>query len=270
MRKIPLGAFIALLACLSLSPVMAAGGADTLTRSEIAKLSPSQLSARVLSMIAKQGIGSEIRTYISPMAPTPPWLYRAAIDMPPVYDKSFELCHSERLYVDFAPLDPTAQSHMWEEKYDPPVAVSQIDMAHQYADPGHKDATDADCAALPKSSYFGATDISTAAQAMDMFKTFRTEAVKDKSATTFLCEDFPKTDACTKGQETVRAISSFGYVISIQEERHADASISRTIILAVGTPDSTSKQELWLTYRFAKTNGLQKADLKVLWPDPIP
>ena len=53
--------------------------AQTFTRAEVAKLSPQELAARVLGGVALQGNAKEIKTYISPVAPTPPWLEQAPL-----------------------------------------------------------------------------------------------------------------------------------------------------------------------------------------------
>lgn len=246
------------------APSFAANDSTTLTRAELGKLTPQQLSARLLSMLAKQTMAAEIRTYVSPVTPTPPWLYRAEVDLPASYDASLKLCHIERLVVDFAPLDgQAAQAHMFDANYDVPVKISGVDMMHQFADP----APSTDCAAIPKDNYFIATDIGSAAQAVDAFSMFR-EAVNKPGSKVLTCNDFTSGGSCKLDE--LKSVTRFESVLSLQEDRHQDASIARTIVLSVSNPYGEAKTELWLTVVFGKDVRLERAELRRLWADPIP
>lgn len=234
--------------------------AQTFTRAEVAKLSPQELALRVLGGVAAQGNAKEIKTYVSPIAPTPPWLERVAITLPPTYLASSSLCVTNEISVAFTPLDPQASQHMFDSKYDPPTKISRVDVRHRYAE-----ATS--CENVSDSDYFDADSDGAAIQAMDAFKMFRVEAEKPDSAA-IVCRDLAKENFCKP--DIAKSVTRFEQVLSVQEDRHANASITRTIVLSVSNPYGGSKTELWLTIEFAKDVKLARAELRHLWADPIP
>jgi hypothetical protein len=235
-------------------------GAQTFTRAEVAKLSPQELATRVLGGVALLGSAKEIKTYISPVAPTPPWLERVAITLPPTYLADYSLCMSNDVVVDFAPLDPDAKQHMFDSTYDPPTKISRVDVRHRYA-------AAASCENIPDADFFAAQSDGAAEQAMDAFKMFRVEADKPGSAV-IACRDLAKENFCKP--DSAKNLTHFEQVLSIQEDRHQDASITRTVILSVSNAYGESKIELWLTVEFAKEVKLARAELRHLWADPIP
>jgi hypothetical protein len=244
--------------------MLLAGGASaqTFTRAEVAKMSPQELASRVLGGVAKIGAAKELKFYVSPVAPTPPWLEQVAVDLPPTYLDDYALCQSNRLVVNFAPLDPDAKQHMFDARYDPPTQVTNVDAIHRFAQ-----SQSPDCAKLPETAYFDAASGGQAVQALDAFKLFRAEAEKPGSAVVS-CADFVAMDFCKPG--VARAVRGFASVISIQEERRKDASIVRTIVLAIPQPDSRAATELWLTIAFKADMRLSRAELRNIWGPPIP
>jgi hypothetical protein len=239
-----------------------ASAQQTFTRAEVAKLSPQELATRVLGGVAQAGKAKELKFYVSPVAPTPPWLEQVEIDMPAVYLDVYSLCQSNRLIVNFAPLDPQAKDHMFDAAYDPPTRITTVDAIHRYAQ-----SASPGCSTLPEAAYFDAASEGDAVQAMDAFMLFRAEAEKSNSAA-LSCADFVDMGFCKPG--TVQAIRSFAAVISIQEERRKDASIARTVVLAIPQTDARAQTELWLTVEFKGGMKLAKGALRNVWGPPIP
>jgi hypothetical protein len=238
--------------------VATGANAETFTRAEVAKLSPQELAVRVLGEVASLGSAEEIKTYISPAAPTPPWLERVAIALPPTYIDNYSLCMSNYFFVDFAPLAPDANQHMFDSTYDPPTRITRVDVQHRYAAmPSCEKVTDAD--------YFSAESDSDAATAMDAFKMFRAQITNNAVVS---CSDFAGDNYCKPG--IAAGVTRFESVLSIQEDRHKDVSITRTVVLSISNPYGESKTELWLTVEFAKDVKLVHAELRHLWADPIP
>jgi len=241
---------------LALALLAAAAPAQDLTRAEVAKLSPHDLAVRVLGDLAKDGTAKELKYYVSPVAPTPPWLEQVEVDFPVRWLDSPQLCEANRVVVDFAPHDPDARSHMFDGKYDPPVFVTDVANYFRFAP-----STTRDCKAISDSAYFSATDTGQAEQALDAFKLFR----KDTAHAT--CVDLTGDWTCPKD---LSGITAFSGVISVQDERKKDASITRTVVLAIPVEDSRDARELWLTVEFGKDVRLARAELRNIWGPPIP
>ncbi|HEY1631645.1 MAG TPA: hypothetical protein VGF56_10025 [Rhizomicrobium sp.] len=241
-------------AILALLAFAAGAQAETFTRAEVAKMSPRELAARVLGGVAQLGAAKELKFYVSPVAPTPPWLEQVQIDLPPSYLSIYAICMTNRLVVDFAPLDPDAKQHMFDSRYDPPTQITNVETTHRYAEAPN-------CPAVPETAYFTASSEGDALQALDGFRLFR----KDTSRAT--CVDFTGKWTCPKD---LSGITGFSGVISIQEERRKDASTIRTIVLSIPATDSRDSRELWLTLEFRKGVRLAHAELRNIWGPPIP
>jgi hypothetical protein len=241
--------------------LVSSASAQDLTRAEVAKLSPHDLSVRVLGNLGETGKAKELKFYVSPVAPTPPWLEQVEIDFPPRWLDSRELCEENGLIVDFAPRDPDARSHMLDAKYDPPTFIT--DVANQYR---FASSTTGDCKSIPDTAYFSAIDFGQAEQAVDAFKLFLDAAANHSDK--LVCVDYTTNKTCSNN--SFAKLTKFSRVISVQDDVQPSGIDKREIVLELPSDGMMEQSELWLTVLFGRPGmTLERAELRNLWPPPV-
>ena len=264
--------FVICSVCIALLGTTSAAGepVTTFTRAEIRALPPKEMAASILQGVAQTSVSSEeIKYYISPVAPTPPWLERVRLEMPSYSEKNFHVCRIDQLWVTFKPVDEAeANKHILDQQtYDPPTEIRNLYTEHLYANAGSGDSSDAACRAIPKTDYFFAQNDPDAEEALRAFRLFRDGMVSNGPGITFSCRtEAPHLDKDCEGSEKwLRHIASFSRVLSATNNKN----FKRVMALEVSGPIQGLVYELRLTTSFADGHEtLTNAEL-IVWHPPV-
>ena len=223
--------------------------AQSITRAEVAKMSPHDLAVRVLGAVGETGEAKEVK--LGHGAPRP-WVEQIEVDFPRYGDGW--LCVTSQLIVNLAPRDPDKNWNIPDPSDDPPVFVTNVDSYfHRFAA-----STSRDCKAIPDSDYFSAVDYRQARQAADAFKLYRNAVAANSHV--LKCTDFT---GAVCSDSVFAEITKFCSVISIQNDRN-----NLTIVLKIApTTQYRDARELWLS--LTNEMALSRAEVRDAEPSPV-
>lgn len=236
---------------------MACAQSQTLNRAQVKQMSSKELAARVLNDIAETSTAKELKFYISPVAPTPPWLERIAIDLPRKFRSDIPMCVASRVTASFAPQDPDARKHLLDAQYDPSTHMVSVGTENRYAK-----ASKPDCEQLPEADYFEAASENEALAAIRAFDLFRANTDKAK------CVDRTGENRCREVHP--KDVTAFSRVMACLDDTQSDGTILRTIVLGLPRDSAYERRELWIHLRLNQNGtALRTTEMRILHGGPV-
>ena len=223
----------------------------TFTRAEIAGMSNEQLAARALAAIAADARSARGEASSDPLTRPPPWVSRIYVELSPRIEPA--LCRHQSLRLSLQPVH-FEPARLADPSYDPPAAISDVELQTRYADPG-PDASN--CPNRNGTDYFSAPDAYAAVTAIRAFRLFR-RAVATGTLGTVSCRNEHSGLSCRTARAGLPDVVRFYEVLWMDDQM---------VVLAIGR---ATQLRLTLDYRGSDASWRLIRTELVLRPPPLP